>query len=141
MHTKITVIREFDTPEEAQRYLASSDPDPTPTWGECELVRLGHTIAGVKAYRTRTGAGLKDAIHAIDQAVPKDTRLHRAGGNAIEPTWTSADGKTQRLRDMATPYLRSVRRFAVAMAYNGPDGPGSGLRNAIEDELERRGGE
>src|SRR5689334_23379370 len=34
---------------------------------------------------------------------------------AIEPTWTSSDGKTTPISKMPTPYLQSVRRFAASM--------------------------
>ena len=49
------------------------EPKPTtlePTYSEYELARDGQKIAAIKAYRTRTGAGLREAKDAIERVDP-----------------------------------------------------------------------
>ena len=66
----------------------------------------------------------------------------KVASDTVEPTWTNSRGETFRLRDMPTPYLRNLTKFAWRMvadcAYAPSKGPGSGLIAAIRRELERR---
>lgn len=132
---KITIEHDFATVDEATAFLGKHRPTLTLSDAECELVRYGHVIAGVRAYRNRTGATLKDAIHAVDTEVPKAERARLPG--AVEPTWTGSDGTTHLIRHMPDTYLRNALSFAELMGEVGE--PGSGLANAIREELERRG--
>jgi len=50
----------------------------------------------------------------------------------LEPTWTSQDGRTQRIRDMATAHLVNVLERYL---FNGAE---AGIFTAISAELDRR---
>lgn len=63
--------------------------------------------------------------------------VKRIPDGPAEPTWTSSNGETTRLRDLPTTYLSNVRRFAARMVAPASD-HGSGLLDAIDTELARR---
>lgn len=63
-------------------------------------------------------------------------RDSRARARQAEPTWTSTDGETHRVSEMPTRYLKNV---AALLARRGlSSGPGCGLYDAIQRELETR---
>ena len=88
--------------------------------------------------------GVGDALANLGREVASleaDLRQAIANEMPVEPTWTSAMGKTYRLRDMPTRYLRNIEAKAQRMAgsvYEEPEGAASGLVRAIRLELQRR---
>jgi len=73
-----------------------------------------------------------DAVKRLQDELAKSRRL-------IEPTWTSANGVTRRIREMATAHLENV----LGLLYQRGLAPGftdhgTGLYEAIRRELVRR---
>lgn len=70
--------------------------------------------------------------HHVEAAVRRAfAREHIKRTPAYEPTYTSSAGRTVRVRDMPSYYIRN--------ALNRYPGMPRGLRDALEDELAERG--
>jgi hypothetical protein len=88
---------------------------------------------------------IEDRIGVLETKVARlEVRRGRTSATqatAIEPTWTSSDGRTFRLYDLPTPYLANILRFADRMAVFSSDNKsmrGTGLADAVYRELATR---